>query len=179
MQRSVVETRVFVFNKSLKSLQGVWAWGVSPRDRAVSASGLGGGSPACHLQLGAERQSPPQLTWDSTADSCPAGCPWHPWGNASCPHCSVGRLLLPSLGTVPSPCRVKPLSHSLCLCSSWFCRSRPGKGASQPGGSVPVLGIQGGKGLHPWDMVPHSLNPSPMVPKEGHSGTQPEEYKSH
>lgn len=87
MQRSVVETGVFVFNKSFKSLRGLWgqvqggpeitmSWG----SFSIQWDGGLGASPACHLQLEAGRQrfpSTPQLAqpWGGTGGLLPCKVP--------------------------------------------------------------------------------------------------------
>ena len=155
----------------------------------------GGGSPACHLQPGAGKQSPPPHPLCPPLELPPA----HPalgqrWGapalQGTQPQLGPGgqgmrgakpaALTVPwtlaaplPLGTVLSPSRDKPLSPILCLSSSWFCRSKQSKGAfpsAQPGCSVPVPGMQWGKGCTHGTWSPTLQPTPPRSPKKGTAG---------
>lgn len=124
---------------------------------------------------------PPLSARQGNLSRCPAPtrakCTGHAQGKASCPLCAM------DIWGQCSPQQGQARPPSSALPPAGFVRPSRAKENSPGPSQLSSASIwhQRGKELHPLSVVPHSsTTPSPnMVPKEGHSGTQPQEYKSH
>lgn len=179
MQHSVVETWVFVFNKSFKSSQGSWGGRGQLRATLELLQPVGLGERGA--QFGASRaergvEGPNLWGKDSVGVSGDSTSPGTilPWG------CSSG--LYPGAEARGCPGHPQPyLAGPPCASAApWWLQggSTCSTPSAHPGCSKPALGIHGGKGCTPGGNRP-LMSPSPGPTKEGHSGTRAQEYKSH
>lgn len=184
MQRSVAETGVFVFNKSFKSLQGLWSWrgevggGFTMRWGSFSIQWDGGGGQPCQpppAGSGAPPACPLSLpSWGpALGGSCPTRCPAP--ARVRCPglplQCCGTLVALPPLGdnALPEQGQV-PVPSSFAIAPDGFVGMNKGV---FPSLLSSLLSARVGKGLHPWDMVSHSptpLSPISRSPKKGTTG---------